>query len=88
MVAWLTLLTLSVAFGAAVSFIPSKWAWLLILPAPLLVVFALNYYYDRLPPSEPGASMSALAYLFAGMPAICIALVTYYLFRYYRSSLR
>ena len=59
MITWGSIFILSVLLGVIISYVPSKWSWLLIIPITLLTLFVLNYYYDRLPTTSIGASMIA-----------------------------
>ena len=86
MLTWIIIFILSVSLGVIVSYVPSKWSWLIIIPIILLTLYALNYYYDRLPTTSIGASMSELAYIFVGIPSISIALCSYFFKRNFRRS--
>jgi|AACY02.2.fsa_nt_gi uncharacterized membrane protein len=86
MITWGSIFILSVLLGVIISYVPSKWSWLLIIPITLLTLFVLNYYYDRLPTTSIGASMSELAYIFVGIPSISIALCSYFFKRNFRRS--
>ena len=84
MLAWTILILGSVTLGALTSFIKWRFAWLIIFPVPPIVIHLLNRYYDSITvnPHKLAAANNILAYFYVGVPAIVIALVTYYLIRH------
>lgn len=85
MLVWTILISGSIVLGALINIIKWRYSWIIIFPVPIAIIHFLNnyqYYTTGKHPMYTDAPMSEVAYLFAGIPSITIALITYYLVRH------
>jgi len=89
MLVWTILILGSITLGALISYIKWRYSWCFIFPVPIGTIYLLNnyeYYVTGTPPKYTDAPMTELAYIFAGIPSITIALITYSLIKQRRDK--
>lgn len=84
MVSWIFLVLFSITLGGLVSLIKYRFGWLIIILAPMIIIYFLNYYYSGLP--QDGAAMENAAYIFVGGPSIIMAFLSYFLIKHFRNK--
>lgn len=91
MLVWTILILGSIILGALISNIKWHCGWCLIFPVPIAIIYFLNNYEHYITGTTPhytDAPMTELTYIFAGIPSITIALITYSLIKQRRNKKR
>lgn len=81
MLIWLSLMLLAALFGIAVSFLPYRHVWLLPVVTPFAAVYVLIWFAQRQITSYESAPMQQVLYFTLALPAMLVALSSFYVKR-------
>lgn len=81
---WFLSMLLAVILGVVVGSIRKNWSWLLIIPTPFIFVYLLLYLEGRKDIIHTDAPMAEITYFTVAVPAVILALMSWYIVRYYR----